>query len=96
MSRPRTTRTGLARRGALIATAAAATMAVLAAGAPAEASTLALPPVPLAGQCSMVNIAVALAPGDPADQTLAAEYCTPMLAASTVDVLLAGATYTLA
>lgn len=42
----------------------------------------------------MVNIPVALAPGDAAGQQLSAEYCTPPgPRASTVDVLVPGATY---
>jgi len=41
----------------------------------------------------MITIPVSLNAVDPANQTVAAEYCTPVLHTQTVDTLVAGATY---
>lgn len=46
-----------------------------------------------ASSCTTMTLPVALAPGDPANQEVFAEYCTPSAQVSTVDVLVPGATY---
>ena len=81
------------RRPLLILAAAACVAAVAAGGLPAGASTVT--PENLApGQCRSAVIPVALAAGQPADQRIAALYCTPARRPSRIDVLVPGFTYT--
>jgi len=78
----------------MAAGAAALVPLMVAAGAATATAAAATPAGALTRSCQMVEIPVALAAGDPADQHLAADYCVPPGSrARAADVLVPGATY---